>query len=342
MVTILLEKWTVKVPAPRFSKSYLEDFSPQEFKDLVREGILIYDLPSGEESTDEQHCQHGCPLFVEEVNGRWEAICLEHPQQGIIAVEEDQLSRYKLSVENFLKIVRKVNKIEGKIIRCGQGYYFGHKIYNGRKIGLAFFPSITKHNLSKLAESVVWLKDYDYIFVFTPNLYGAWRGTMPSFGDRLILLDVCSDALDGKTLEIPFDWHIFRSNQGNVFKDAHLEFTGNKDMDGYEIRINGSGGVPFRASFIFLLRLALSAVTKEDRWVSISELISESIVTEDSRRRVIRGLKEPESWIKWDKFIENDGQRYRFSSNVVRFVFNRSKLARHADARIESIIKKLP
>ncbi len=328
MMTTLLQEWKARAPAPRFSKNSLERDSAREFESLVRKGILVYDLPSGQESIyDSPSCRYGCSLFVEEVDGKWEGVCLEHPEEGSISVKADQLNRYRFSVENLIKGIRAANELEGEIVQCGRGYYFGHKIYSGKKIGLAIFPSVTKYNLSSLSEAVAGVKEYDCIFVIAPSLYGQWSGTIPSLGDRVALMDVYR-AIDSETLEILFDWNVFKFERKNVSAYDHFEFTGDRDLNGHKIRINGSPIHLAQPLFAFLLRLASGAVTKEGRWVSVDELIADGVVTEENWRRVAGRFKEFQSWVKWDKLIENDQERYRFSPSVSRFVFNHNTLTK--------------
>ena len=67
MLSYLLKEWS-KTPEPWFSKRHLKELSDEQFSELVARKILLYDLPRGEESTDEHRCTHGCSLFWRSVS----------------------------------------------------------------------------------------------------------------------------------------------------------------------------------------------------------------------------------------------------------------------------------
>ena len=68
----------------------------------------------------------------------------EHPEERTTRITEDYLCRHKLSIENILKLIRKVNELDGEIIPCGKGYFIGYKTHGDKTIGLVLVPWITK------------------------------------------------------------------------------------------------------------------------------------------------------------------------------------------------------
>ena len=140
MLRYLLREWS-KIPGPWFSKRYLEEISAIDFKTLLKKRILLYELPSGEESTDEAHCSHGCSLFVENTDTGLEAFCLEHSEEVPLRITEDWLVRYKLSIEMVVKHMREANGLEGETAPCGRGHFLGHKMHGDNTIAVVLVPS---------------------------------------------------------------------------------------------------------------------------------------------------------------------------------------------------------
>lgn len=341
MISHLLKEWS-KVRVPWFSKQYLNVGFPEEFKDLVEKQILLYELPSGEESVYEPRCQHGCSLVVEEVEGSLQAMCMEHPNEKAIYITEDYLTRYKFSIENLLKKIRTVNALEGEIMPCGAGYHLGYKKHGDTVIGLVIMPSITKDDLLTLSGIGVTLKEYHCIFFITPSLQVKWLWALPSLGDRIVLLDL-DEVLDEKTFELSFDWGVFKLRQRGVVNDYHLEITGNIDNVGsHEIKINSVAVTLSFAPFLLLLRLFLGAVTEQNRWVSVTKLTSEGIDAGENVNQAIGRLKEKlKYYVDWDRFVENGRGKYRLSPNVTGLTFNRQKLLDQANGRITPLAQKL-
>lgn len=300
-------------------------------------------MPSGEESTDEKFCPHGCSLFIERRDSGLEAFCLEHPEEGSIRITENYLSRYKLSIENLLKRIHKVNELEGEIAPCGRGYFFGYKTHGDKTIALVLVPSITKEDLLGIAGLGVLLKDYHYIFVIAPTLYVKWLWAIPSLGDRIVLLNL-DEVLNDKTFELSFDWGVFKLRQRGVLKDLHLEITGNIHIhDGHEVRINSNIVHLSDAPFLLLLRFVQGAMTQKDRWVSVKELIDENILTQDGLYQGINRLKkELKHCVDWDRFLENGEKQYRLSLNVTGLTVNRKKLLESGNGRIKAIAQEIP
>jgi hypothetical protein len=91
-------------PNPLFTKKELLALSPKDFQDLTKRKILAYFRPSENdmEKVRLPRCQHGCPLTVVQVDGAFEAVCLEHPEEDPIPIEKDDLNRYAFSVDMLL------------------------------------------------------------------------------------------------------------------------------------------------------------------------------------------------------------------------------------------------
>ena len=338
MLSYLLEQWS-KIPGPWFSKRRLEEISKENFKTLVAKKILLYELPSGEESVDEERCSHGCSLFVEERGSGYEAFCLDHPEEKVVRVTEDDLCRYRLSIENVIKQMRSANKFEGEPFPCGRGHFIGYKTHGDKTIGVVLVPCVTKGDLLGIAGMASILKDYHYIFVVSPELNVKWLWAVPMLGDRIVLLKM-DELFDEKTFELSFDWGIFKLRQRGVLKDFHLDVTGRQDRDGHEVRLNGDDRRHLSdAPFILLLRFVQGYLTAKDRWVSVQELIKDGVLTEDNLYQAINNLKKD---MDWKELIENQSKKYRIALSVTGLTVNKQKLLESDNARIKGIAKKLP
>lgn len=332
-----------KVPEPWFSKKYLSGLSADGFGDLVDKKILIYERPPGIEMVYSPSCPHGCSLAVEEDPKGMIGVCLDHPEVKSVRIVEDDLSRYKFSVEGLLTQIRNANSIKGEISKLGDGYYFGYYLYGEKRVGLVLFPSFGEE-LLKTAGIDRLLKDDEIILIISPVVQERIETAVYS-GDRVIVLDI-KDILDYNTLKLSLDVGIQRLNTRGVLKDVSLEFPGVRTTDeNNEVRLNGVKVLLSDRPFLLLLRLAIGFETKKDHYVSTKELVDEKIVTEDGKYQSVGRLKEkltpflPAS--DWDAFFENDKGMYRLSSNVKTIIFHRDALIK-SSARIKEIALKIP
>lgn len=342
MLEHLLHQFS-KVPEPWFSKKYLEGLSPDGINGFVGQKILVYEKPPGVEMVYQPSCPHGCSLAVEEDSQGMVGVCLDHPQVKAVRIIEDDLSRYKFSIEGFLNQIRNVNAIKGNVSKLEEGFYFGYSLYGVKRIGLVLFPRFGEE-LLKTAGIDRLLRDDEIIFVISPVIQEKIETTVYS-GDRVVVLNV-KDILDYKTFKLSFDVGIHRLQARGILKDVRLEFPGVRTAEeNNEVRINGNKLLLSDSPFLLLLRMAIGFETKEDHYVSARELIDEKIVTADGKYQSVGRLKEklisflPGS--DWDAFFENDKGMYRLSSNVKLINFNRDELIK-SSARIKEVALKIP
>jgi len=335
MLSYLLKEWS-KTPEPWFSKRHLKELSDEQFSELVARKILLYDLPRGEESTDEHRCTHGCSLFLEKRQQGYDAFCLEHPEERTLKISEDALCRYRLCLEAIIKNLRKANDLEDEPFVCGRGFFVGHKNHGDKVIAVVLYPSVTKDDLLAIAGLTVNLKDCDAIFVVAPELYVKWTWTRPQLGDRIVLFDMF-EVFNEDTFELSFDWGLFKLRQRGVLNDRHIEIPGNLTRDGHEVRINGQPWHLTDAPFILLLRFVQGYFLVKDRWVTSKELVDDGINPEGLYQAVGRLKKD----LRWDDVLENDKKRYRLSMSVTEVSINCKKLLAQDNTRVKEIAKKI-
>lgn len=150
MIKFLLQELE-KVPQPIFSKNELLAISEEQFRDLCKKKVLVFQRPK-DSSIDKIHyprCPHGCYLSVMEFNGRLEAVCEDHPEEDPIPISEDHLLRYAFSVENLLKLIAQVNELQGSLQEIEGGFfYMGWKKLRGVKS--SFFMMLSPQKLKVL------------------------------------------------------------------------------------------------------------------------------------------------------------------------------------------------
>jgi len=69
-------------------------------------------------------CGNVCPMDVVRIRGRYHAVCPEHDHIGPIALGEDDLARYRLSLDALAGLIRRDNGLGGSAYRITPRLYF--------------------------------------------------------------------------------------------------------------------------------------------------------------------------------------------------------------------------
>jgi hypothetical protein len=160
-----------KSPKPVFSKNELIGISENQFQDLYKKKILEFHRPknTGPEKIQHPRCPHGCYLTVIEHEEELEAFCDDHPEEGTIAVSENDLLRYTFSVENLLKLIAQTNELSGSLQEIDGGFlHFGHKKMKGKQVGFVFIHNLKAIRQTELIGLRNICKSDELVIVFTP------------------------------------------------------------------------------------------------------------------------------------------------------------------------------
>lgn len=366
MIKFFLQEFE-KSPNPIFTKKELLSISPEDFQGLTRRKILAWCRPSNSdmERVRLPRCQHGCALTVVEIDGGLEAICLNHPEEDPIPLDNDDLSRYAFSVDKFLMQLCAANRIEGDFHRINGGdFYVGYKVYNSNRVGFVFIPNVGDDKLVKLSGLKHLCKDDNILFVLTPAsktedvvLKGQLRH------EKIVQISLV-ESLNFHTFELPIEKLV----SGLLKPEAITELTRKQNADyekfGYQCydKVQIPGAIPMKRSnlmevnghqikiadtiFILLLRFVLELKKKKGGWVNRHTLEYEDIVSDAEGFQVYSRLRTrlEGSLLERDgqRFIESDGSKnYRISTHPDFVTYNKKKLLKHPDERVRGIAEKL-
>jgi len=365
MIDFLLKE-IEKSPNPIFTKNELTNKSAKEFERLKKSGVLAFRQPSERELQRIRlpRCPHGCSLTVSPIGDQLEAVCLDHPEEGTFAIEQDDLFRYLFSIDSFLTHIRKSNGFEGKLQRIKGGYYYiGYKLYDDKRVGYIFIPKFDSSEFIALSGLKNICRDDDYIVALTPVSEMNDFSLSKAIRNSNIIQKPMLPILNPETFEMRIDDLISK------FIKPKAEFTRKQMRDykeygylckdkihllgitpGYHsnlILVNGSEIKIGDSLVLLLLRLVRGLKQKSDGWVSIYTLYNEHIISDSNRHQIYSNLR---SAIKGHliendgkKFVESDGSKnYRISTHPDFVTYDKRKLKRHQNAQIRKIAAELP
>jgi len=169
LIEWLLEQ-VEKDPTTLFRKRDLLKKSPFEFERLKQAGLLTYvqSDPENETYPCDLPCARACARQIVEMQGQFYAICPEDSEITPILLGEDDLHKYALSIEKLLEEIRKANGLGGSISRIEPDYsYVGHILWEERRVGFVFVPSIKGKRLLELCGLRKQCLDDDVLIVFS-------------------------------------------------------------------------------------------------------------------------------------------------------------------------------
>ena len=367
MIKFLLQE-IEKSPNPLFTKKELLSLSPKDFQDLSKRKILAYFRPSENdmEKVRLPRCQHGCPLTVVQVDGGLEAVCLEHPEEDPIPIENDDLNRYAFSVDMLLVQLRTANRIDGDLHRINGGYfYIGYKTYNDNRVGFIFVSNIGKERLVKLSGLRHLCKDDDILILLTPAskiedvpLKGRLRH------DKIVQTSLAS-SLAPQTFELPIEKLILGLLKPKAITELSKRQKTDYEKFEYQCydKVYIPGMIPMKRSnlivvngneikmgdslFILFLRFVVELKKKKGGWVNRYALGSEGIVTDVEKFQIYSNLRTALEGSLQDKdgqkFIQSDGSKnYRISTHPDFITYDRKKLINHSERLVKELAIKLP
>lgn len=170
MINYLLQE-IEKSPHALFTKKELVALSQRDFEYLTGKKVLTYFRPpeNDMEKVGSLRCQHGCALTLVTVEGGLEGVCLNHPEEDPVPVEEDDLCRYAFSTETLLNNIRIANKLNGELHTIdGYCVYVGYKTYNARRTGFVFISQINDEQLIKSLGLKRLCEKDDILIILTP------------------------------------------------------------------------------------------------------------------------------------------------------------------------------
>ena len=136
-----------KSPHSVFRRDELLRLSPRHFDRLRRIGLLAYVRP-GEGGLSHRcpypDCGNVCPMDVVRVHGGYYAVCPEHDHVFPIPLGEDDLARYRFSLDALAALIRRDNGLGGSAYRITPRLYFlGNRLVErlATAFVLACFPS---------------------------------------------------------------------------------------------------------------------------------------------------------------------------------------------------------
>lgn len=367
MIKFLLQE-IEKSPNPLFTKMELLSLSPKVFQDLTKRKILVYFRPSENdmEKVRLPRCQHGYPLTVVQVEGGFEAVCLEHREEDPIPIEKDDLNRYAFCVDMLLVQLRTANRIDGDLHRINGGYFYvGYKTYSDNRVGFIFISKIGNEKLVKLSGLKHLCKDDDILVVLTPAskieevpLKGRLRH------EKIIQTSLVS-SLDPQTFELPIEKLV-----SGLLKPKAITELSNRQKTDYEkfeyqcydkvyipgttpmkrsnlIVVNGNEIKMGDSLFTLFLRFVIELKTKKGGWVNIYTLESEGVITDVLKYQIYSNLRTALEGSLLDKdgqkFIQSDGSKnYRISTHPDFITYDRKKLINHSERLVKELAIKLP
>jgi hypothetical protein len=369
MISFLLRQLE-GVSDPAFSKNELLAISPDDFEDLKRRKILIYHRQSDDdwETVAWPRCQHGCSLYAEKLGERYQAFCLDHSEEGVEYVGEDDLIRWRFSSDALLRVIIEANGING-----GQKQveppctYLGHKIYGSHKIGFVFIPRTGYYRQLSLL-GIRHLCDDDGLVLLTPvSAINEIPFESILHHERTIHVALAK-ALDRKTFVLPLDSLIRpllpAPLQHPLLSISHTEEQ-EKDYETHKYlchdRIHITGDVPAPrnnlvlingkarnipdGTFRLLLRLAIVLWENKGGWIAASALWGERLIPDPEKHQPFSRLREEieEHLLVKDgrRLLENDGTKnYRLSTHPEFVTCDRAKLLNHSDQTTKRIARQ--
>lgn len=365
MIDFLLKEME-KSANPIFTKNELVSISSGEFERLKKLGVSAFRQPSERELARIRlpRCQHGCSLTVSPVGNRLEAVCLDHPEEGPIPIQRDDLFRYIFSIENFLQQIRKSNNIEGGHQKIPGGYhYIGYKLYDDKRIGFLFIPKMEKSEYITLSGLKHICEDDDFIIALTPVFKIDDISLKKAIRRNNIIQTPILPILDPKSFELQIDGLIAKYLKPKAVLTARQKKGYDKHHNLCKDRIYLTGEVPGHhgnlisvndndvripdSLFLLCLRFVQELKKKKGGWINTQTLHKERIIPDPNSYQIYSNLRsEIKGYLienNGRKFIESDGSKnYRISTHPDFVTYNKGKLNRHDDARIRKIAGKLP
>lgn len=315
MLKFLLQQLE-KNPQPWFSKKKLLSVESEGFKNLLKNDILVYSKPASNiETVTNPRCQHGCSLMVEETDDGLQGVCITHPEEDPVQINEDDLNRYHVSVENFLLKLTKVNDITNAFQKLHDGWFYaGYKEVNDKRAGFVFLQDIAQIKVSDLL-GIKKISEDTALIVLTPFSNLELIDKKKILKTEGIISASLSEKMDLKTLKLPVD---------RLIEDAFASIKGGK-LDRIEFLDRACKGrsrwvkvnehevkVPY-SELIFLMYLAMASKKKRKRWVS-GKCLEKEEITRDSIAHVQRLLMDlrrrfdGKFYRKVDEVLQNDGK----------------------------------
>jgi hypothetical protein len=369
VIRFLLEE-IEKSPNPSFTKKELLYISGEEFKDLLDKKILVYCKSSTEDIKTLRYprCRHGCGLTLMKINGLYEAVCLEHPEEAPIPLEKDDLSRYKVSIDQLIFEIKSANRIDGDMNRIKSGYYYvGHKNYNNNRVGIVFALNSRKIGIVNLSGLKSLCKDDNILLVLTPVSEISDVVLKKQLANEKIIQLSLATSIKFGSFQLPIQENVSTLLKGNGFTLAELSAKQKKDYEKFEYlcydKIHIPGTISMKRSNILIvngseikigdslfrlfLRFVLELKKKEGGWIDRLTLGSDRVVSNPDSFQVYGNLRtkiEGSLLVKeGQKFIQSDGSKnYRISTHPDFITYDKRILRNHPDNTIREIAKKLP
>ncbi len=369
MIRFLLEE-IEKSSNPLFTKKELLYISEEEFKILSDKKILVYYKPPTEntETLRYPRCQHGCGLTVMKIDGAYEAVCMEHPEEAPIPLEKDDLSRYKVSIDKLLFEIQSANKIDGCLNRIKGGYcYVGYKNYNENRVGIVFVPNSRKTGIINLSGLKNLCKEDNILLVLTPVSDISDIILKKQLANENIAQLSLATSIKSRSFILPIKKCVSTLLTGTGFPLAELSGKQKKDYEKFEYlcfdKIRIPGTIPMKRSnllvvngseikigdslFRLFLRFVLELKKKNGGWIDRLTLGSDRIVSNPDSFQVYGNLRtkiEGSLLVKeGQRFIQSDGSKnYRISTHPDFITYDKKKLRNHPDNTIREIAQKLP
>jgi len=137
-----------KSPHSTFRREELLRKSRRKFDHFRRIGLLVYVQPGEGEMSypcPVSDCGNVCPMDVVRVKGKYYAVCPENEVVGPTPLTEDDLARYRFSLDVLVEFMRRDNSLGGSAYRITPRLYFlGNRLVERRATAfvLACFPSV--------------------------------------------------------------------------------------------------------------------------------------------------------------------------------------------------------
>jgi len=362
------------VPNPAFSKRELVAISPAQFENMKRRKILKYFRSANDDDWETirwPRCQHGCHLTVERHGERYEAFCLDHSEEGVIYVEEDDLIRYALSPTALLDEFRAANQMDGELSPIDRrSYHMGYKRYASCRVDFIFISDMGPDKLVRLIGLKHVCPDAETAVMLTPVsrindvlLEGRLRQ------ERIVQVDVSSN-MNPTTLEIPFEGFLnglLEAAPRSTSQHPVLTKKQAEDYKRFDYRFYNTvhipGFMPIKRSnlievgetelaipdylFLLLLRLVLELKLDKGGWIVRKTLKEEGIITAEENLQIFSNLrnalqgglqgKDAKEFIQADK-----SKRHCLSTHPDFVTYERDKLLEHPILDVRGIAEKLP
>lgn len=206
MIRCLLQE-IEKSPQALFSKRELCSLSEPDYEHLIKKKLLAYFRPAETDlERTARRCQHGCPLTIIQNEHGIEGVCLEHPEEDPVAIQEDELCRYSFSLPTFLELIRAANQLEGSLhLIDGDILYMGYKNYDRQRVGIVYVPNVGRDKLSQMLGIKRLCGEDDYLVVVNPFTKVEEIPLRTNLHQNKILQLSLADCLNTQTFEMPLD-----------------------------------------------------------------------------------------------------------------------------------------